>query len=245
MSTNGKKDCLRVLIVIPAFNEQDSIVEVVSSVVDAGYDYVVINDGSTDDTESICRANGINYISLSQNLGIGGAVQTGHIYALEHGYDVDVQLDGDGQHDISYVPKLLAKVQEGYGLVIGSRFVEHTSGFQSTWLRRLGIGWLKGCIRRHSGLTINDATSGFRASSRETLELFARYYPVDYPEPESIVYAHNNDISICEVPVVMRARQGGQSSIKAGQSVYYMIKVTIAITIEGLVGGKDKRRVKK
>ena len=209
--TKGAPDDLRVLIVIPAYNEEANILGVVRTVKSAGYDFVVINDGSRDDTARICKENGINFVDLPQNLGIGGAVQTGHIYALRHGYDVDIQIDGDGQHDISYVPRLLDKIREGYGLVIGSRFVERTDGFQSTALRRMGIGWLKGCIKRHSGLTITDATSGFRASGRRAIELFADYYPVDYPEPESIMYAHNHGVSVCEIPVVMRVRQCGKS----------------------------------
>ncbi len=227
-------DDLRVLIVIPAYNEEENILNVVRTVEAAGYDYVVINDGSHDDTARICRENDINFVDLSQNLGIGGAVQTGHLYALQHGYDVDIQIDGDGQHDISYVPRLLEKIREGYGLVIGSRFVERTEGFQSTAMRRAGINWLKGCIKRHSGLTVTDATSGFRASGRKAIELFAEHYPVDYPEPESIIYAHNHGVSVCEVPVVMRERQGGKSSISPLKGAYYMIKVTLAIAIESM-----------
>ncbi|MBP3885360.1 MAG: glycosyltransferase family 2 protein [Olsenella sp.] len=225
---------MRALIVIPAYNEEDSIVSVVESVVAAGYDYVVINDGSKDGTLRACREHGINVVDLPQNLGIGGAVQTGHLYAYHHDYDVDVQIDGDGQHDISYLPRLLEKIEEGYDLVIGSRFVEQTGGFQSTALRRFGISWLRGCIKRVSGLTITDATSGFRASGRRAIELFSRRYPTDYPEPESIVFAHNEGLEICEVPVVMRERQGGTSSIGVLSSVYYMIKVTLAILIEGM-----------
>ena len=227
---------MRVLIVIPAYNEEDSIASVVDSVVAAGYDYVVINDGSKDDTLKVCRERGINVVNLPQNLGIGGAVQTGHLYACRHGYDVDVQIDGDGQHDISYLPRLLEKIEEGYDLVIGSRFVERTDGFQSTALRRFGIAWLRGCIRRVSGLTVTDSTSGFRASGRRAIELFSRRYPSDYPEPESIVYAHNEGLRICEVPVAMRERQGGTSSIGVLSSVYYMVKVTLAILIEGMNG---------
>lgn len=231
---------MRVLIVIPAYNEQESIVSVVESVVKAGYDYVVINDGSKDDTLEVCREHGFNVIDLPQNLGIGGAVQTGHLYAHELGYDVDVQIDGDGQHDISYVPHLLEGIEAGYDLVIGSRFVEQSDGFQSTALRRFGIGWLRRCIRRATGLTITDSTSGFRASGRRAIELFSRRYPCDYPEPESIVLAHNCGLRICEVPVSMRERQGGASSIGILSSAYYMIKVTLAIIIEGMDRGGSR-----
>lgn len=225
---------MRILVVIPAYNEEESILRVVESVRVAGYDYVVINDGSTDATAEVCAQNGINVVNLPQNLGIGGAVQTGHIYAFEHGYDVDVQMDGDGQHDVSYIPRLIAAIEDGSDLVIGSRFLERGDGFQSTRMRRAGIAWIKGCIRRHTGLTITDATSGFRASGARALKLFSRWYPSDYPEPESIVYAHGKGLRVAEVPVVMHERQGGQSSISPLKSIYYMIKVTCAIAIEGL-----------
>ncbi|MBR3317409.1 MAG: glycosyltransferase family 2 protein [Atopobiaceae bacterium] len=231
---------MRVLVVIPAYNEEQSILAVVDSVRAAGYDYVVINDGSTDGTLDVCREHGINVVSLPQNLGIGGAVQTGHIYAFERGYDVDIQMDGDGQHDVAYIPRLVEAVEGGSDLVIGSRFLEQTDGFQSTRLRRAGITWIKGCIRRHTGLTITDATSGFRASGRRALKLFSRWYPSDYPEPESIVYAHGKGLVVSEVPVVMHERQGGHTSISPLKSVYYMIKVTCAIAIEGFAQGRRR-----
>jgi glycosyltransferase involved in cell wall biosynthesis len=224
---------MRVLIVIPAYNEEANILNVVEDVRSAGYDYVVINDGSTDDTARVCEANGINYVNLIQNLGIGGAVQTGHLYAYTHGYDVDIQVDGDGQHDISYVPDLVRAVQDGADLAIGSRFVEESDGFQSSFMRRVGIKWLKHCIKLFTGLTINDSTSGFRASGRRAIELFAHSYPSDYPEPESIVAANKQGLVVREVPVAMRERQGGTSSINALKGAYYMVKVTLAIAIEG------------
>ena len=227
---------LRVLIVIPAFNEEEAIVRVVESVREAGYDYVVVNDGSTDATLSVCRDHGINVLDLPQNLGIGGAVQAGHLYALEHDYDVDIQVDGDGQHDIGYVPRLLEGIEAGADLVIGSRFVGPGEGFQSTVARRAGIRWLSACIRLVSGLSVADATSGFRASGRRAIRLFARRYPIDYPEPEAIVMAHNAGLRVDEVPVVMHERQGGVSSIRALSAVYYMVKVTLAIGIEGVFG---------
>lgn len=231
---------VRVLIVIPAYNEEQSILGVVESVRAAGYDYVVIDDGSTDATAHVCATHGIHCVRLPQNLGIGGAVQTGHIYAWEHGYDADVQMDGDGQHDVAYVPRLVEALQAGADLVIGSRFLEPSEGFQSTRLRRLGIGWLRGCIRRHTGLLVTDATSGFRATGRRALELFSRRYPADYPEPESIVFAHNRGLRVCEVPVVMHERQGGTSSISPLKSIYYMVKVTSAIAIEGSMHGRGR-----
>lgn len=233
---------MRVLIVIPAYNEESAIAQVVQTVRSAGYDYVVVNDGSTDGTLAVCRAQGINVLDLPQNLGIGGAVQAGHLYALENGYDVDIQVDGDGQHDISCVPALLERISDGADLVVGSRFIEPIEGFKSTAARRAGIRWLSGCIRLVTGLTVNDVTSGFRASGRAAIELFARRYPVDYPEPESLVMVHNAGLRIDEVPVVMHERQGGVSSIHAFSAVYYMIKVTLAILIEGVAGKRGGSR---
>ena len=230
----------RVLLVVPAHNEEGSILSVAHQIMESGYDYIVINDGSTDGTLRICQTYGLNYIDLPINLGIGGAVQTGHRYALEHGSDVDIQVDGDGQHDISYVPRLLEEIDRGADLVIGSRFMGEAEGFQSTFLRRTGIKWLEGCIKFVTGLTITDCTSGFRASGRRAMSLFALNYPCDYPEPESIVTAHTHDLVVREVPVVMRDRQSGTSSINALRSIYYMVKVTLAVLIEGMGqrGGK-------
>ncbi len=227
-------DNLRVLVVIPAFNEAESIVATVQSVSAFGYDYVVINDGSTDNTLDACRKAGLNVVDLPQNLGIGGAVQCGHKYAREYGYDVDVQVDGDGQHDPSYIAGLVEEIRKGADLVIGSRFLEKTDGFQSTFLRRVGITWLSGWLRLLSGRTITDPTSGFRACSRKTIELYCSDYPTDYPEPESIAVALRLGFDVCEAPVKMRERQGGSSSIGGLSTVYYMIKVSLAILIASL-----------
>lgn len=225
---------MRTLLVIPAHNEQESILGVIDEVTAAGYDYVVINDGSTDRTEEILREHDINHVCLPFNLGIGGAVQTGHRYAWLNGYDVDIQVDGDGQHDIAYIPRLLEALQDGADIAVGSRFVQRSEGFQSTGLRRAGIRWLERCIRWVTGATITDSTSGFRACNRHAIKLFCTYYPIDYPEPESIVHAHNHGLSVREVPVSMRERTGGVSSINLLKGAYYMIKVSLAILIEGL-----------
>ncbi|WP_154026389.1 glycosyltransferase family 2 protein [Olsenella uli] len=221
----------RVLIIIPAYNEAENIVDTVQGVVDAGYDYVVVNDGSKDNTLSVCRANDINVIDLPQNLGIGGAVQTGHLYARDMDYDVDIQLDGDGQHDPAYLGKLVAEIQNGADLVIGSRFLEQTEGFQSTFMRRVGITWLSFWIKLLTGKRITDPTSGFRACGRRATNLFAQSYPIDYPEPDSIAHALRLGMDVREVSVEMRERQGGVSSIGGFKSVYYMIKVTLAISV--------------
>lgn len=227
-----------VLVIIPAYNEQETIVDVVRGVSSFGYDYVVVNDGSTDDTLEACKKNGINVLDLSQNLGIGGAVQAGHKYAKAHGYSIDVQLDGDGQHDAAYIETLIARIGRGSDLVIGSRFLDGKEGFRSTWLRRIGISWLSFWLRLFTGERITDATSGFRACGPKAIDLFCANYPSDYPEPESIAAALVADLDVREVPVRMRERQGGKSSIAGLSSVYYMIKVSLAIAIASLSGKK-------
>lgn len=231
----------KVLVIVPAYNEQDCIVETVRRIKETGYDYVVVNDGSKDNTLKLCRENGINVLDLPQNLGIGGAVQAGHKYAQHYGYDIDVQVDGDGQHDPSYIPQLVKMIEDGADLAIGSRFVEETDGFQSTWLRRVGITWLSGLLKLLTGKIVTDPTSGFRASGRRAIELFCENYPMDYPEPESIALALENGLSLSETPVNMLERQGGSSSIGGFSSVYYMIKVTLAIILV-VWGGQSPRR---
>lgn len=221
----------KVIVIIPAYNERESIVSTVNSVAAAGYDYVVINDGSTDDTLDICRAHNLNVLDLPQNLGIGGAVQAGHKYAKQFGYDIDVQVDGDGQHDPSFIPKLVDGILSGSDLVIGSRFVEQTDGFQSSFMRRVGINWLSGVINLVTHHRITDPTSGFRACNSKAIDLFCKRYPADYPEPDSIVSALSHGLNVSETSVVMKERQGGSSSISGFSSIYYMIKVTLAILI--------------
>lgn len=226
---------MKVLLIVPAYNEEESIVAVARTIERAGYDYLVINDGSTDATERKCVENNISHVTLIENLGIGGAVQAGHKYAHAHGYDVDIQFDGDGQHDIDCIPKLLSKIEEGADIAIGSRFLdEGSSEFKSTRMRRVGIIWLNKLIKIFSGVKITDATSGFRACNRKAIDMFAGYYPSDYPEPESIVYASKRGLRVDEAPVAMHERQGGTSSIKMLSSIYYMIRVTLAIAIFGL-----------
>lgn len=221
----------KVLIVIPAYNEADNILNTVSGVVEHGYDYIVVNDGSRDATLDVCRSNGLNVLDLPMNLGIGGAVQAGHKYAQRFGYDIDIQLDGDGQHDPAYLDALVHEVVSGADLVIGSRFLEKTDGFQSTFMRRVGITWLSAMLKLCTGRRVSDPTSGFRACGRRAIDLFCASYPVDYPEPESIAVAIKSGLSVKEVSVEMRERQGGTSSIGGLSSVYYMLKVSLAILI--------------
>lgn len=227
---------MKILLIIPAFNEEDSILDVISPIKNTEYDYVVVNDGSKDGTAEICTINEINMINLPKNLGIGGAVQAGYKYAYQKDYDVAIQIDGDGQHDIAYIPALIHEIETGSDLVIGSRFLKAPSdgAFQSTILRRLGIKWLTFLLRVTSGATITDPTSGMRAANRRTIEMFCESYPIDYPEPESIAEAIREGLIVKEVPVIMKERQGGESSIKALASVYYMIKVSLAVIITSI-----------
>lgn len=230
----------KVLVIIPAYNEQEAILNTVRAVQSYGFDYIVVNDGSKDDTLAVCHKNNLRVLDLAQNLGIGGAVQAGHKYALRNGYDVDIQVDGDGQHDPGYLQDLVNEITKGADLVIGSRFVEKRDGFQSTALRRMGIVWFKALLRMLTGSTVTDATSGFRACGRRAIELFCASYPADYPEPESIAVALKHGLSVKEIPVSMRERQGGKSSIGGLSSLYYMVKVSLAICIAcfGIDAGK-------
>lgn len=231
---------MKILVIIPAYNEEENIVNTVTSLKEKcpDVDYIIINDCSTDRTEKICEKNGFNYISLPINLGIGGGIQTGYRYAYKNGYDVAVQFDGDGQHNAEYIHDLVKPIEEGKAdMVIGSRFIEK-KGFQTSSMRRAGIGVLGFVLRICGGGKITDATSGFRATSREVTGFFSSNYAQDYPEPESIIAASTSGFRIKEVPVVMNDRTAGVSSISPFKSVYYMIKVTLAILIYRLVGKK-------
>lgn len=220
---------MKTILLIPAYNEEANIVATVNKVIDAGYDYVVINDGSSDRTLELCREHDFNVLDLCFNLGIGGAIQAGHKYAYRHGYDIDIQFDGDGQHDVNHVKTLVDAIEDGNDLVIGSRFISEDNQFKSSLLRRVGIRWLGGVLKTFAHVTVTDATSGFRAVNRKAMELFSKDYPDDYPEPESIAAAARRGLKVKEVPVVMHERQGGSSSIAGFSSVYYMIKVTLAV----------------
>lgn len=235
----------KVLIIIPAYNESENIEKLVDDLIQnySRYDYLIINDCSTDSTEEIIRRRGYNYISLPANLGIGGGVQSGYIYAAQNGYDIAIQLDGDGQHDPAYIEKLIAPIIAGEAdITIGSRFIDK-HGFQTSFLRRLGNRLIGLIIRICCGVKATDTTSGFRAANREAIVFFSRNYAQDYPEPEAIVTASLNGFRIQDVAVEMNERAGGVSSINAARSVYYMIKVSLALIIYR-IGTKKKRRNK-
>lgn len=225
---------MKKLIIIPAYNERENIARTVENIQKnaSDFDYVIINDCSTDDTLQICRENGFNVINLPQNLGIGGAVQTGYMYGYREGYDLAVQVDGDGQHDPACLNVMADYMeQKDLDMVIGSRFIEK-KGFQSSGIRRIGIRFFTGLIKMLTGKIITDPTSGLRMVNREIMGLFAKNYPNDYPEPESVVAIIRKKKKVGEIPVIMYEREGGVSSISMKKSVYYMIKVSLAILIE-------------
>lgn len=231
---------MRKLIIIPAYNESACIENTVRDIMENApdFDYVIINDCSTDNTQEICEENGFNIVNLPINLGIGGAVQTGYIYADEYNYDLAVQVDGDGQHDAQFLRVMAEYIEEhDVDMVIGSRFIDK-EGFQSSFMRRLGINYFTGLIKMLTGKRITDPTSGLRMVGRDVIKMFADSYPKDYPEPESTVAILKRGYVVEEIPVVMRMRQGGTSSITFKKSVYYMVKVTLAIFMEALRGGR-------
>ena len=210
------------LIIIPAYNEAENIVKTVEAIKEKakGFDYIIINDCSTDRTKNICEENGYNVINLPINLGIGGAVQTGYKYAYNHDYDIAVQVDGDGQHDPLFLGVMAQYLEEhSADMVIGSRFIEK-KGFQSSRARRIGIVFFTKLIKIMTGATITDPTSGLRMVGRNVIELFSNDYPRDYPEPESVVAILRRHMKVIEIPVVMKEREGGVSSISLKKSVY-------------------------
>ena len=225
---------MKKLVIIPAYNESESIEDTIKEIIEKApeFDYVVVNDCSTDTTLEICRRMGNNVLNLPVNLGIGGAVQTGYIYAKEKGYDIAVQVDGDGQHDPGFLNIMAEKMEKTEcDMVIGSRFIAK-EGFQSSVARRVGIKYFSALIKLLTGTMITDPTSGLRMVGKRGIELFAEDYPKDYPEPESTVAMLRRGMKVVEIPVIMRERQGGVSSIRLQKTIYYMIKVTLAILVE-------------
>lgn len=227
---------MRKLVIIPAYNEQGGIVKTVRDVKEHApeFDYIIINDCSTDHTLDVCRENGFSVVNLPVNLGIGGGVQTGYVYGFRNGYDVAVQFDGDGQHNARYLNEMAEKLEkEHLDMVIGSRYIKK-EGFQSTGLRRMGIKYFTWLIKLVTGKKIKDPTSGMRMVNREVMELYAKNYPKDYPEPESVVMILKKGKRVEEMPVQMNAREEGVSSISPKKSIYYMIKVSLAILMASL-----------
>ena len=233
MSKNGEK----ILIIIPAYNEEENILKTYNSIInykEKKYDVIVINDGSKDNTEKILCENKIPHIRLIQNLGIGGAMQTGYKYALENGYDIAVQFDGDGQHDINYVKNIIKPIiDQKANMVVGSRFInKDKDNFKSTLARRIGISMISLVIKLKTNKKIFDTTSGFRAVDKKIIEYFVTNYPLEYPEPISTVDVLLHGLKVDEVPVKMLERTGGVSSITSWKTIYYMLNVTLSILIQ-------------
>jgi glycosyltransferase involved in cell wall biosynthesis len=222
-----------ILIIMPAYNEADGIGTVIADIrTKIPYaDILVINDGSLDDTGRRAEEAGALVVNLSNNLGIGGAVQTGYRFASLNGYKMAAQMDGDGQHNAADFAKMLKALKEsGTDMVVGSRFVEN-EGFQSTFTRKIGINLLAGLVTSLVRKKITDPTSGYRLCGERALGLFAKDYPSDYPEVEALILLDNVGFSFKEVPVIMNARMTGTSSISPLKSIYYMIKVILAVMI--------------
>lgn len=223
----------KILIIVPAYNEGENIVDVINGIKNfhPNYDILLIDDGSKDETSKRAKSTSwAKVIELPINLGIGGAVQTGFKYAKQNGYEIAVQFDGDGQHLASEIAKIIEPLRNGEAdIVIGSRFCEKSKGFKSTFTRRLGIRLfaLVNSLLIHNRIT--DNTSGFRAYNKEAISFLAENYPADYPEPEAVVLLGRNGFRIKEVATQMLERRSGSSSISAIISIYYMLKVMLAI----------------
>jgi glycosyltransferase involved in cell wall biosynthesis len=222
------------LAIVPAYNESGAIAATIADLREhaPSFDVLVIDDGSTDDTGAIARTAGAYVLHLPFNVGIGGAVQSGYLYAAEHGYDLAVQVDGDGQHRPSEVRRLVECVARGEAdLAVGSRFLEPTN-YRQTLARRVGAYLLGLLIQLITGLRVSDCTSGFRAASRRVIRAFAHWYPEDYPEPEVILLLHRAGYAIGEISVRMRHRRSGTSSIGLLGGLFYVLKVTTCLLLD-------------
>ena len=227
----------KVLIIIPAYNEQESIKKTVTEVQKTGYDFVIINDGSTDNTKRILADNNYPFIDLPFNLGIGGAMQTGYKYAHQNNYDIAIQFDADGQHNKSYIKDIINPIENSKAnLVVGSCFIDKTTKTRrSSAIRTFGIKSLSNIIRIFSGKRIYDPTSGFRAADKSTIALFANNYPLEYPEPISnFEILKFSNLKIKEVPVTMSKREQGKSSIHSWKNFYAAFNVFLSIIILSL-----------
>ena len=229
-----------IAIIVPAYNEEKSLPNTLKEILT---DYrkeqvIVVNDGSADETSRLARETGVIVLDLPDNMGIGVAMQTGYRYAANNGFQYALQCDGDGQHNPKDIPILTKKMEEtGAEMIIGSRFIDGSAeGFKSFFFRRVAIRYLSWWLRLLTGKRVRDITSGFRLVNRKGLEVFAEVYPFDYPEPESIVLLQNYGCTVLETPVTMRERQGGVSSIGLFAGVYYIVKVTIGLSIVKLRG---------
>jgi glycosyltransferase involved in cell wall biosynthesis len=224
---------MKTLIAIPAYNEAQNITNVINDLkqhIPQAHP-IIINDGSQDNTSSVAHSLGIRVVDIPYNIGIGGAVQIGFMYASRENYDMIVQFDGDGQHMAKEIEKLLHPITQGADIVIGSRFLD-LSGYNAPFARNLGIKVFSIVISFLCRQKLTDTTSGFRAFSKKAIDLFSTYYPEDYPEVEALIIAYKKKLNIKEMPVTMRQRLKGKSSITPLRSIYYMIKVLLAVFVD-------------
>lgn len=233
----------KVLLIVPAYNEEASILRTCQNISDynqkhhTSYDFIVINDSSNDATAKLLDANHLPHIDHFYNLGIGGAMQTGYKYARDYGYDIAVQFDGDGQHDIASVAALIQPIEDDQAdLVIGSRFITKSGKFRSTFARRVGIKIISEFMKLLTHRRITDTTSGFRACNRRLIEVFARDYPSEYPEPVTTTFCLLQNYRVIEVPTSMNPRTAGTSSIHTWKDAYYMINVFITLLVVKIRG---------
>ena len=224
---------MKTLVIIPAFNEEETLRGVISGIRASlpQADILVVNDGSTDSTGNIAKEGGVWVLEHPYNMGIGATMQTGFLYALRNGCDIAIQVDGDGQHHPESLPSLIKPLIDGRAnLVIGSRYLIN-GGFKSTLLRKLGIKFFTFLIWIFTRKRVTDPTSGFRAVDQKGIALYAKEYPSDYPEVEALISASKNGLQFQEIPTMMRHRQGGTSSIGILSALYYVVKVTLSISI--------------
>ena len=236
---------MKILVIVPAYNEEAVLADTIREIrcKAPGADVLVVNDGSVDETARVLDVLGQAHLNHCLNLGIGGAVQSGYKYAERAGYEYAVQIDGDGQHDPSFIMPMIAWMrQAGIDMGIGSRFLEH-QGFQSSRMRRTGIRFLSGLVFLSCGVRIHDVTSGFRIVNRRYIRLFASDYSDDFPETDSIPRVVRCGGKVAEYPVVMRERTAGRSSIGLGRSLYYMVKVSLAVLMNSFILRKPVVRV--
>ncbi len=234
-----------VLIVIPAYNEEEALEACVTRLLEtcSDVDVVIVNDGSEDRTQQIAEGlsrteDRVTVVQLPMNSGIGTTVQTGLLYAQRHAYRFAIQYDGDGQHRPEYINELIKESKtKQLDMCVGSRFLDPDSAaFKSTFFRRLGIRFFAWLISLLAGTKVTDPTSGFRVYGRNAIEFFSKHYPDDYPEPEALFWCARNKLKVGELPVLMQERQGGSSSIRYLNTLYYMVKVTMAICIDRIRG---------
>jgi glycosyltransferase involved in cell wall biosynthesis len=229
-----QKMTAKILVIVPAYNEENSLPAVIRDlkVHSPGVDVLVVDDGSHDATPRVAEGMDVNVLKLPFNLGIGGAMQSGYLYADRQGYDIAVQFDGDGQHVASEIEKLLGPITSGSAdIAVGSRFLM-PGGYQAPLSRKIGMRIFSFLLSRILGTRVTDTTSGFRAANRRGIEYFSQHYPEDYPEVETLVLLHKKGFRIIEVPVMMCERTGGRSSITTVRSAYYMVKVLLAILVD-------------